>query len=360
MTAAPDPSVRTPRVKTVSADIVDINFLTHDTVALVVEQYASDQLINPQAGQFCTIQAPGLSRSRAYSLARAPLAENPGELTFLVKLIGDGEFSQWLKSEQRIGSTMEVSGPLGKFVLDSSDSTMVCIAGGSGMSAIFSIIEQAQLLNLTRDCYFFYGVRTSDDLLLIDQINQVAQAWHSSFRFKYVPVLSDEPEGSDWQGARGMVGEVALSTLQSVTDFNWDDTAFYLCGPPLMVNAAVEALLAAGVTEERCRFDRFESAYSPAPIINNKQCVLCDECLLVKPTEHCIVESANIQSSNPAAERVQPLKTSGLYYNALVIDEEHCIRCHACIEACPHQAISIPGTPDAQDVANTSLRQPAG
>ncbi len=92
-------------------------------------------------------------------------------------------------------------------------------------------------------------------------------------------------------------------------------------------------------------YDKFEDARSPAPVIDNAKCVLCDECLMVKPTANCIVEVSKLDSKTKienivSYERVDPAYTSGIYYNTLFIDEKECIRCYACVEACPTRAIS--------------------
>ena len=74
------------------------------------------------------------------------------------------------------------------------------------------------------------------------------------------------------------------------------------------------------------------------------KCVLCDECLMVKPVPNCLVEATNFQTNGGGEvskfDRITPAQTSGLYYNSLFIDENECIRCYACVEACPHDAIS--------------------
>ena len=72
---------------------------------------------------------------------------------------------------------------------------------------------------------------------------------------------------------------------------------------------------------------------------------MCDECLLVKPTSGCIVETAklgNLKANGKYStiERIDPAFTSGLYYNSLYINEDECIRCYACVHACPAKAIS--------------------
>ena len=90
--------------------------------------------------------------------------------------------------------------------------------------------------------------------------------------------------------------------------------------------------------------DNFEDIRSATPVIDNHRCVLCDECLLVKPIENCIVEVAELGFGGDDKvrqyKRVESGSTSGLYYNSLYIDESKCIRCFACVDACPHDAIS--------------------
>ena len=338
--AAPDPSIRTPRVVHQQARISRIEQLSHDTVELVLKTIADKQPMHAKAGQFCTIHVPEIKLTRAYSLARAPDAERANEYTFIIRLIPDGALSQWLLASERIGHEVQLAGPLGSFVLDNSNFPIICIAGGSGMSATHAIIEQAQISRLARDCYFFYGARTSADLYLTDEILKLQNSWHPEFDFRFVPTLSEEPSSSNWKGRRGLVGEIAISTLENDGGINLREAKYYLCGPPGMINATVASLDALGVAPANYKFDKFEDANGPAPKIDNTRCVLCDECLLVKPTPDCIVESSNV-TSDGSLLKVVPLETAGLYYNALVIDDAQCIRCHACISACPHGAISV-------------------
>ena len=79
---------------------------------------------------------------------------------------------------------------------------MVCIAGGSGMSAVNAIVEEAVALGVERDCYFFYGARTKDDLYLIDEMNEIKSSWNKKYKFEFIPVLSEEPDDSGWDGGR--------------------------------------------------------------------------------------------------------------------------------------------------------------
>ena len=79
--------------------------------------------------------------------------------------------------------------------------------------------------------------------------------------------------------------------------------------------------------------------------IVDPRCVLCDECLKVKPVEGCIVEIAGLVRDDTGCitgyEKVQSGVTDSLYYNRLWIDQSQCIRCGQCEAACPVNAITI-------------------
>ncbi|MGH8671506.1 MAG: FAD-dependent oxidoreductase, partial [Burkholderiales bacterium] len=79
-------------------------------------------------------------------------------------------------------------------------------------------------------------------------------------------------------------------------------------------------------------------------IIDTK-CILCDECLLVKPVPDCIMEiAALLRDEQGVITGYQPIvkdKTDSLYYSRLWIDQSKCIRCGQCEAVCPVNAISI-------------------
>ncbi len=79
--------------------------------------------------------------------------------------------------------------------------------------------------------------------------------------------------------------------------------------------------------------------------IIDEKCVLCDECLNVKPVEGCIVEIASLIRDDEGRitdfTRVEKGKTDSLYYNRLWIDQSQCIRCGRCESVCPVNAITI-------------------
>jgi|TARA_A100001011_G_scaffold67504_1_gene68739 NAD(P)H-flavin reductase len=342
--SAPNPDVQISRVKINEAVVKSMDNLTSDTYKLVIKCHDNALPFNSHAGQYATLKVDGLDKPRAYSFAKSPKSENKNEYTFFIRQVPGGEFSNWL-DKNRTGEKIIISAPLGYFKLDDSKDDMICIAGGSGMSAVNAIVEEAIHQKVKRNCYFFYGARTQNDLYLVDELTKIAEQWDKDFKFEFIPVLSEEPEDSDWDGARGFVTDYFKDNYLEKGIVSADSCKAFFCGPPPMIDAGAKVLKEAGVAESSMFFDKFEDARSPAPVIDNSKCVLCDECLLVKPTAGCIVETAKLgklkdNGKYADIERIDPAYTSGLYYNTLYINEDECIRCYACVHACPAKAIS--------------------
>ena len=70
---------------------------------------------------------------------------------------------------------------------------------------------------------------------------------------RVLPVLSGEPEDSDWQWPRGYVSEHFLSVLgDRITDHH-----VYMCGPPPMLDATEKIVLGARVLPANVHADKF-------------------------------------------------------------------------------------------------------
>ena len=67
-----------------------------------------------------------------------------------------------------------------------------------------------------------------------------------------MPALSEPEEGDDWDGEVGLITDV-VRRLSS--DLSGADA--YVCGPPPMVEAALELLPSLGVADKRIFYDKF-------------------------------------------------------------------------------------------------------
>lgn len=233
--------------------------LTHDIVELKIQLDEAGNAMNYAAGQYASLCREGLDRDRDYSFAKAPVAGGARELTFFIRHVPGGAFTDWLFDRPRVGEAIQVSGPGGDFWLRPDDAPMVMIAGGSGLAPVLCILETALQEGNTRDVTFLFGARAQRDLYQLDAIKKIAEQWKGKFTF--MPILSDEPADSDWQGSRGLVTEYLVSSQVA----NLSLCHAYLCGPPRMIDAAMVQLFEAGIPESHIHYDKFLDASSLQP-----------------------------------------------------------------------------------------------
>lgn len=107
-----------------------------------------------------------------------------------------------------------------------------------------------------RDIHFFYGARTEKDLFYIDKFAAITAEYP---RFKFIPVLSNADEDTEWQGETGFVHQVVGTHLKRL-DLG-DDLDVYACGPTPMIDALTPVLFMNDVDTDRIYYDRF----TPAP-----------------------------------------------------------------------------------------------
>ncbi|QCF28073.1 NADH:ubiquinone reductase (Na(+)-transporting) subunit F [Hydrocarboniclastica marina] len=223
--------------------------LTHDIVELQVEL---EEPLGFRAGQYAQLslnQLPGITRP--YSFAARP-DSSQGRLRFFVREVPGGRLSGYLKREGLVGASVRVEGPFGDFYLRDSSQPMLLIAGGSGLAPVLSVLEQALHEDVARPVTLLFGARTQADLYATPEIEAIARQWQAPFRF--VQVLSDEPEASNWQGARGWVG-------QSIERYADASCQAYLCGPPAMIDHSIKQLTSVGVPQQEIFADRFTSVH---------------------------------------------------------------------------------------------------
>ena len=229
-------------------EVVSNENVTHDMRHLVV------RLVGPAAikffpGQYVDFVIPGTDETRSFSMANTSSLES-GQLEFVIKVYPDGLFSRFLDTEVKVGDRLDITGPFGVFTLrDAPGSDLVFVGGGAGMAPILALLRTMAERGIDRKTTFYYGARRKRDLCFEDELRELESRLPS---FRYVPALS-EPEDSDgWDGEVGLITDVVRRGESSLVR-----TDAYVCGPPPMVEAALELLPALGVADKRIFYDKF-------------------------------------------------------------------------------------------------------
>jgi NAD(P)H-flavin reductase/ferredoxin len=245
----PSPGADLPPPAKTTGRITATKTLTHDILKVTVK---TDKPVDYVAGQYASFTAAGLPRARHYSFADAPQRGGRSDLNFFIRKVPGGKFTELLFSDQLNGVALDIEAPQGSFYLRGGNATMLCVAGGSGLAPLLSILDDARKNRIRRPCVLLFGARTQADLYMLDAIKNLGDTWLEKFNF--VPVLSHEPEGSDWTGARGLVTEFIAKAAEG---FEWKQAEAYMCGPPPMIDAAITKLTDAGVSIDDIHYDKF-------------------------------------------------------------------------------------------------------
>ncbi len=251
------PGADVPPPESFAASIVETVALTHDILKVTLR---TDRRVHYVAGQYASVRAPGLERSRHYSFADVPQREGRSELNFFIRKVPGGAFTDALFSGALKDQTLTLEAPHGHFHLRAGNSPMVCVVGGSGLAPLLSVLEQARKSRIRRPCTVVFGARTQADLYMLDTLQGFAEGWLDSYHF--VPVLSHEPADSGWQGARGMVTEHIASAAGAI---DWTAAEAYMCGPPPMIDAAIATLVDCGMPLDSIFFDKFTDGRDESP-----------------------------------------------------------------------------------------------
>jgi propane monooxygenase reductase subunit len=234
------------------AEVVSNQNVTPDMRHLVL------RLVEPQEiaffpGQYVDLAIPGTEATRSFSMANTSSKES-GQLEFVIKVYPDGLFSHFLDTGLAVGDRLDVVGPFGVFTLrDGRDSDLVFVGGGAGMAPILSLLRSLAERGSTRKATYYYGARRRRDLCF----EKVLCALEDSLpNFRCVLALS-EPEDEVWDGEVGLITDVVTRHEAELTDADC-----YVCGPPPMVEAAMEVLTGLGASGKHIYYDKFTTTGS--------------------------------------------------------------------------------------------------
>ena len=154
----------------------------------------------------------------------------------------------------KAGDKVTVSGPYGEFFIKDSDREMVYVGGGAGMAPMRShLFHLFHTLKTGRKVTYWYGARSRREMFYDDDFKKIQDKFPN---FKYHVALSDPQEGDDWTGYTGFIHQVLLDNYLDEHD-DPTEIEYYMCGPPMMVEAAENMLYDLGVDSEMIAFDKF-------------------------------------------------------------------------------------------------------
>ncbi len=232
-------------IKEYNALVLSTDLVTSDIKKINLKLLEPTE-INFKPGQYVQVHF-GVGKNseiRAYSISSSPNIHDRVELN--IKKIPEGIGSGFLHN-LKVDDKITISGPYGDFYLSDSDSRIICVSGGVGLAPLKSIAAYWEHECPDRIIDFYYGARTIEDLYDHELFLEYERKYEN---FNYYPALSDADD--NWKGNKGFIHNIINEHLN--TD---DEKEGYLCGPPIMIDAAVKVLLDKGVHIEKIWYDKF-------------------------------------------------------------------------------------------------------
>jgi ring-1,2-phenylacetyl-CoA epoxidase subunit PaaE len=214
-------------------------------------------------GQHVTVRTAlaGDDVRRNYSIC-SPVSS--GRLRIAVKRLEGGAFSAYAIDSLAPGDSLEVMTPTGRFFteLDPAQAkNYVCIAAGSGITPVLSIVATTLEGEPESRLTLIYANRTSKTVMFLEELEDLKDRFRD--RFQLVHVLSREPQEVDLFSGR-LDGPRMQSLLDTLVPVDAVDE-WFLCGPYEMVVELRDTLVAAGADPRHVHAELFHVETAPPP-----------------------------------------------------------------------------------------------
>jgi predicted ferric reductase len=225
----------------------------HDTNSLYLEGPGEGFMLR-KAGQYASIRImrpDGWSEPHPFTISGAP---EDALLRLTIKK--EGKFTSAI-GDLLPGAPVKCMGPLGVFCKDiDAKPEIVMIAGGVGITPFLSVLRHFRNIKASNKITLFWSNKTIEDIFTLDEIKQMTR----ELNLNVVHCLSRDDDVSRYVDTfypnvfyeKGRLNEDILKRHVVVMD-----AAFYLCGPPPMMESAQNDLQKVGVAPDSVEREKF-------------------------------------------------------------------------------------------------------
>ncbi len=243
--------------------VADIIEETHDakTFRLVGER---PLLFSYKPGQFVTflLNIDGREVRRSYSMSSSPSRPHVLELT--IKRVPGGLVSNWFCDHVKLGQTLTIQGPSGKFsCFEYPSGKLVFIGAGSGLTPLMSMSRWIVDTTADVDVKLLASFRSPPDIIFRKELELIS-ARHSRFQVA-VTVTSGWRGTESWTGFTGRINRRMVEIL--VPDLH--ERHVFMCGPEPFAEAVKDILRETGFDMAKLHSESFGTGRVARGVTNN-------------------------------------------------------------------------------------------
>ncbi len=229
-------------MQTFSPKVTNIEYLTSNVVELSLIAEGSE-FLSFVPGQFVQFIISD-KVFRSYSIISLP--EELPVLKFCIKLEDGGVGSEYVRL-LKVGDSVPMRGPVGKFVIGDVPERLTFVANGVGIAPFYGMVLDLLQKNSDAQVALVFGVRSEQDIFYNEYFSSLASQ-HKNFKF--VQALS-QPQ-STWRGYNGRVTKYITENYHELSD-----STFYLCGSLAMVQDVRTILMQNGHPIDKIKLEIF-------------------------------------------------------------------------------------------------------
>ncbi|MEN9549064.1 MAG: phenylacetate-CoA oxygenase/reductase subunit PaaK [Bacteroidota bacterium] len=198
---------------------------------------------------------------RTYSICSAPYEK---ELRIAVKKVADGLFSNYANKELKVGDTLAVMAPAGRFCTPINpfhSKKYVAIVAGSGITPVLSVLKTILKEEPNSQFVLVYGNQTRQSIIFFEALESLKNKY--LHRFSIINILSREK--TDTPLHHGRIDAEKLQALYPIINYAEVDE-FFICGPQQMIGSVNDFLINSGVPQQQIHIELFAATLPPKKI----------------------------------------------------------------------------------------------
>ncbi len=210
-------------------------------------------------GQFLTLKSliDGEEVRRSYSICSGV---DDGHLRVGIKRVRDGLLSNYANDHFKVGDQIEVMPPQGNFgtqLQADQKKNYMCLAVGSGITPMLSIIKSVLSVEPQSRITLIYGNRRSQSVMFKEELSFIKNAYLE--RFKWINIMSQEDQGAELLNGR-IDNKMGYQLQKSrLIDIASTDEAF-ICGPESMMSEVSRGFRIEGLADSQIHYELFASS----------------------------------------------------------------------------------------------------
>ncbi len=207
-------------------------------------------------GQFLTLTLPVGDKPirRSYTISSSPTQGYYCEIT--VKREEHGAGSRYLHDQVKVGDTIEVQAPSGKFVFTGAESDdIVLIGGGVGITPMMSVTRALTDMAWNGDIYFIVACHDPEHLIFESELNRLQERHDNLHVFVAMSRINQDINGY----RKGRLSRELLNEwIPDITS-----KRIHICGPPAMMDAVKKMLAELQVPTDNIFSENFGGEQKP-------------------------------------------------------------------------------------------------